>query len=198
MISGKPQQQCKIANKIRYFLGFEENRHIETEIIDSLPARHLRNCTISDGRQPWRLSCLRDILHLAQAIIHDFSLYAHTDWWLSDKLQTGNKHAIRRQTKCWKLTSLKFFFWDFYRTKFPIIQYISFNWLNRQMSIYIFILNYRIKTKEYKCTLRIQQIVRIMCEQLFIFISNFEKNCIYRQIVNAIFSRSLLKAESWL
>lgn len=80
MISGKPQQQCKIANKIRYFLGLEENRHIETKIIDSLPGRHLRNCTISDDRQPSRFSCLRDFLHLAQAIIHDFSLHAHTDF----------------------------------------------------------------------------------------------------------------------
>lgn len=52
MISGKPQQQCKIANKIRYLLGFEETRHIETEIIDSLPGRHVRNCTISDDRLP--------------------------------------------------------------------------------------------------------------------------------------------------
>lgn len=140
MISGKPQQQCKTANKILHFLGLEENRHIETEIIDSPPGRHVRNCTISDDRLPWRLSCLRDILHVALAIIHDFSLYAHTDWWLCDMLQTGNKHVIRRQTKCWKLTSHKFYFEIFFRTKFPIIQYISLNWLNSDCQ-FCFILN---------------------------------------------------------
>lgn len=65
--------------------------------IDSYPGRNLSGILASPTTDNHKDLADSEIFYTWFWQLHRFSLYAHTNWWLYDTLQTGNKHAIKRQ-----------------------------------------------------------------------------------------------------